>query len=450
MPDEPPERDLVPFTMPSLGADMDAGTVVEWLVKPGSLVHRGDVVAIVQTDKNDLDVEVFADGTVVELLVPAGEKVAVGTALALLAPVGRVERPLPRPTRAPRPSPDQPATGVAVRSVPPVVSTPHLTSPVLRRLAAEHHIDVARVRGSGPGGRVTRDDIEHAERRVTVTPRARRLAREHGLDLTTFAERVVTGDDVLRAAATEVIAPPLPAAIPRRQASSENVTSTPPDAGDTMRRTIARLMTKAWQEIPHYHVASRIDLRSCLAELDTINENRSAASRVLSGAVLASAAARAVAEVPGVNGYWLDGSFVQGDGVHLGIVVALRSGGLLAPVIRDANRKTVDEVMNEMRDLVTRARTGRLRATEMVGATFTVTELGDGAAESVAPIIHPPQVAILGLGSVHDEPWAEHGMLDVRPVVHATLAGDHRAIDGRLGSLYLTTLSRFLQEPIKS
>ncbi|HSB88310.1 MAG TPA: 2-oxo acid dehydrogenase subunit E2, partial [Ilumatobacteraceae bacterium] len=220
--------------------------------------------------------------------------------------------------------------------------------------------------------------------------------------------------------------------------------------GDSMRRTIARLMTKAWQEIPHYQVATRIDVRTCLAELEILNEHRTATTRVLSGAVMASAAARAAAEVPGVNGFWVDGSFEPGQGVHLGIVVALRAGGLLAPVIRDADTKSVDALMSEMRDLVTRARTGRLRATEMGGATFTLTELGEGAVESVVPIIHPPQVAILGLGSVHEEPWAENGMVGVRPVVHATLAGDHRAIDGRLGSLYLTVLSRLLQEPMKS
>ena len=443
MPEAPTEQQLVPFTMPSLGADMDAGTVVEWLIKPGSVVHRGDVVAIVETDKNDLDVEVFADGTVVDLVVPAGEKVAVGTTLALLAPQGRIDRPLAQPVQVPSRLPDRSVSEVAVVTERPeqVMAVPQLTSPVLRRLAAEHHVDVTRVHGSGPGGRVTRDDIEHAEVRRTVTPRARRLAREHGLDLSTLAGRVVTGDDVLHAAPE--IERPSPAA------SSDQVPSKQA-AGDSMRRTIARLMTKAWQEIPHYHVASRIDLRSCLAELDKLNESRSAGTRLLSGAVLASAAARAAAEVPGVNGYWIDGSFVPGEGVHLGIVVALRSGGLLAPVIRDANDKTVDDVMSEMRDLVTRARTGRLRATEMVGATFTLTELGEGAVDSVAPIIHPPQVAILGLGSVHEEPWAEHGMLDVRPVVHANLAGDHRAIDGRLGSLYLAALSRLLQEPMKS
>lgn len=218
---------------------------------------------------------------------------------------------------------------------------------------------------------------------------------------------------------------------------------------DTMRRTIGRVMKRAWQEIPHYQVASRIDLHQCLDFLTALNAQRSAASRILPAAVLARAAARAAAAVPGVNGHWVNDSFVPGDGVHLAVVVALRTGGLLAPVIRDAGSKSVDTMMAEMRDLVTRARTGHLRASEVTGATFTITELGEGGVDTVVPIIHPPQVAILGLGAIHDEAWAENGMLAVRPIVHATLAGDHRAIDGRLGSLYLTAFAHCLQEPIE-
>ncbi|HSB87249.1 MAG TPA: biotin/lipoyl-containing protein, partial [Ilumatobacteraceae bacterium] len=190
MPEVLTDSTFVPFTMPSLGADMDAGTVVEWLIKPGSVVHRGDIVAIVQTDKSDLDVEVFADGTVVELVVPVGEKVPVGTTLALLAPEGRAA---PQPSAPLRPA-AAPETGEVTSHAPaqapvlpptkPVLIEPHLTSPVLRHLASERHVDIARVRGSGPGGRVTRDDIEHAGERRRATPRARRLARERAVDLT--------------------------------------------------------------------------------------------------------------------------------------------------------------------------------------------------------------------------------------------------------------------------
>jgi pyruvate dehydrogenase E2 component (dihydrolipoamide acetyltransferase) len=180
---------------------MDSGTVVEWLIKPGAVVHRGDVVAIVETDKNDLDVEVFADGTVVELVVPAGEKVSVGTTLAMLAPSRQVAGTLPAAPRATAPPAERiaPAIPLRPRATEPVVAAPHLTSPMLRHLAVEHHIDMSHVHGSGVGGRITRDDIERAEARRTATPRARRLARQHGIDLASLPGAVVSGDDVLRA-----------------------------------------------------------------------------------------------------------------------------------------------------------------------------------------------------------------------------------------------------------
>lgn len=432
---------LVPFTMPSLGADMEAGTILEWRVAAGATVHRGDVIAVVQTDKSDLDVEVFADGTVVELVVPEGEKVPVGTVLARLAPSGALTPSVATSLTA------APDASVKVPSPTPrrtrkSESPGHTSSPVLRHLAEQLGVKLDHVHGSGPGGRVTRSDVEHAASRTRLSPRARRLAREHGVDTETLTgHEFVSGDDVLRA----IAAPTIDVVLPPPAAEAESL-SDPGHAADTMRRAISRLMTKAWQEIPHYRVGLRLELSGCLQELATINDGRSAARRVLPSAVLAHAAARAAATVPGVNGHWRDGTFVPSQAVHLAVVVALHGGGLLAPVIHDAADKSLDAFMGEMRDLVTRARTGRLRASEVAGATFTITQLGDGEVDEVTPIIHPPQVAILGLGAIHDEPWAENGMLAARPVVHATLAGDHRAIDGRIGSAYLNALKRCLQE----
>lgn len=452
MPDATEPSGLLHFTMPSLGADMDAGTIVEWRIAPGASVRRGDVVAVVETDKSDLDVEVWDDGTVVELVVPVGVKVPVGTVLATLAPTGGRT---PAASLAAAPAAFTPVPTVAAAPpAPPARVAPgapsHLSSPVLRHLAEELHVDTGHLHGSGPGGRITRDDVEHAATRRRATPRARRLARELGVDLAAVpAGGIVTGDLVTAAAQTAIGRAPAPEPAP---APAPAATSGAPAARgtqtETMRRAIARLMTAAWQEIPHYQVATRIDLHVAIESLERRNAEHTAAERILPAAVLVHAAARAAAAVPGVNGHWVDDAFVPGDGVHVAVVVALRSGGLLAPVIRDAASKDLVTVMAEMRDLVTRARTGRLRASEVGGATFTVTELGEAGVDRVVPIIHPPQVAILGLGAVHDEAWAEHGMIAVRPVVHATLAGDHRAIDGRLGSLYLTTLTKFLQEPI--
>ncbi len=462
-----PAADLVSFTMPSLGADMDEGTIVDWRVAPGATVRRGDVVAVVETDKSDLDVEVFVDGVVHELIVPTGVRVPVGTVLATIEPTVRAGR---RPTSSPAPSPsperpvDEPAPALAASAprgaepgrepTPPLPAPPPppppLGSPVLRHLAEQLHVDVARLHGSGAGGRVTRDDIEAAararsgtrptERRHPATPRARRLARVHGLELAEIVggrTGTLTGDDVLRIAAEGVpAAPPAPA-------------TTPTVPVDPMRAAIARQMERAWREIPHFQVAQSIDVGAALAALAAHNDGRSANDRVLAAAVFVRAAARAAAAVPTVNGWWRDGAAVAGDGVHVGLVVALRRGGLVAPVVHDADTKDLETVMAEFRDLVTRARAGRLRASEMSGATFTVTQLGEGEVDTVVPIIHPPQLAILGLGAVQDRPWALGGALAVRPVLRATLAVDHRAVDGRAGSAYLLAFSRLLQEDPK-
>lgn len=450
MPDDASAGDLVAFTMPSLGADMDAGTIVEWHVSPGSTVQRGDIMAEVETDKSNLDVEVFVSGTVIELVVPPGVKVPVGTVLALLSPLGAsavvappvVAPPVGAPAGPAATSPEPPAAALIVSG--PVERQPAspLTSPVVRHLAEQLHVDTEHLQGTGPGHRILRADVERAARR-RVTPRARRLAIEKGIDLDQFdGTGVITGAHVLDRTAVGGV-PPVPISPPPAE----------PPRSDAMRQAIARLMERSWQEIPHYHVAKRIDLHRSLETLTVANSSRPAAQRVLPAALLLHAAARAAAAVPEVNGFWQDGTFVPGEGVHLGVVIALRpsarrAGGLVAPVIRDASNKDLLQIMSELRDLVTRARAGRLRASEVGGATFTVTELGEGGVDSVTPIIHPPQVAILGLGAVHDEPWAEAGMLAVRPVVHATLSGDHRAVDGRIGSAYLRTLSAVLQEPI--
>jgi pyruvate dehydrogenase E2 component (dihydrolipoamide acetyltransferase) len=162
--------------------------------------------------------------------------------------------------------------------------------------------------------------------------------------------------------------------------------------------------------------------------------------------MLKAVAAAAVA-VPELNGEWIDGAFRPGDGVHLGVAVSMRDGGLLTPTIRDADRKSLTDVMADLRDIVNRARAGRLRAQEMGGATMTVTNLGERGVDTVFGVIVPPQVALVGLGAIHDEPWAEGGLLGVRPVVHASLAADHRATDGLTGGRFLEAMAHALEKP---
>jgi pyruvate dehydrogenase E2 component (dihydrolipoamide acetyltransferase) len=212
---------------------------------------------------------------------------------------------------------------------------------------------------------------------------------------------------------------------------------------------MAAAMARSKREIPHYYLTLRIDLSRALAWLGAENARRPIAERVLPAALLLRAVALAAREVPEMNGAHVDGSFRPSEAVHLGVGVSLRGGGLVAPTLRDADRKGLDALMRELAELVQRTRAGVLRSSELGDATLTVTNLGELGAESVHGVIYPPQVALVGFGRIAEAPWAAGGMLGVRPVVVATLAADHRASDGHRGSRFLAAIDRLLQEPEK-
>jgi pyruvate dehydrogenase E2 component (dihydrolipoamide acetyltransferase) len=396
------------FTMPSLGADMDVGTLLEWRVRPGDRVRRGDVVAVVDTEKSTIDAEVFEDGVVTELLVDPGQEVPVGTPLARIGPVGASvgeDRPAPPSTPpATPPSPPHPPRPGHVRA-----------SPLARRRAAEDGVALADVEGSGPGGAILAADLDRA------------------------AEPAPPGAAGPR---------PPSNAPPAAPAAAPPVPPTPRgDRQASMRRAIAAAMERSNREIPHYRLATTIDLSASLRRLRATNESRPPADRILPAAVLLRATARAAHEVPALNGFWRSDGFEPAGAVHLGVAVSLRGGGLIAPAIHEADRMSLDEVMGALRDVVARARSGRLRSSELADPTITVTNLGDQGADEVHGVIHPPQVALVGFGRIAERPWASDGMLGVRPTVRATLAADHRASDGIVGARFLATLDRLLQTP---
>ncbi len=214
-----------------------------------------------------------------------------------------------------------------------------------------------------------------------------------------------------------------------------------------MRETIGRLMARSKREIPHYYLSTTVDLAQARGWMQERNRDLPVGERLVPAALMLKATALAVRKHPQLNGFWVDDAFVPGTGVHLGVAISLRGGGLVAPAIHDADRLGVDELMSAMRDLVTRARAGRLRGTEMSDPTLTVTNLGDQGVESVHGVIYPPQVALVGFGRVVERPWAVDGMLAVRPVVSLTLAADHRATDGFSGGRLLATIDQLLQTP---
>ncbi len=450
---------MAEFRMPSLGADMDAGTVIEWLVKPGQTVDKGEIVAVVDTAKSAVEVETFVGGVVEEILVEPGDEVAVGTVLARIGAPGETPRPAAPSIgaeAAPEPAPPPPAAA-------PSAGDRRVSSPLVRRLAARLDVDLDHVIGTGRGGSITQADVKRAAAAPSVareparprattrgrraSPYARRLAAELGVDLDhvvgSGARGEIRAEDVRVSATAEKPAPPVEAAVPAGVATAPATTK----PASAMRAAIARLMTRSKHEIPHYYLSSTVDLGVAVRWLTERNRTLSVSDRLVPAALLLKATALAARQRPELNGFWIDDRFVPAAGVHLGVGISLRGGGLVAPALHDAADLSVDELMAALRDLVARARAGRLRRTELADPTITVTNLGDQGVESVFGVIYPPQVALVGFGRVVERPWAQDGLLGVRPVVTVTLSADHRASDGFAGARFLATIDERLRHP---
>jgi pyruvate dehydrogenase E2 component (dihydrolipoamide acetyltransferase) len=390
------------FRMPSLGADMDAGTLVEWKVAPGDVVKRGQVVAVVETQKGAIDVEIWEDGTMDRLLVTTGARVPVGEALALLRAPGEAPgAPAPAPAVSAKaaPTPSAPAAPAAASS-PAAAPARARVTPAARKRAGELGVDLAAMQPAEPGAAVSLEDVERA-------------ARAGG------------------------------AAAPAERKGAA------PDWHSQMRKAIAAAMSRSKREIPHYYLSTEIDVTAVTEWLAAENLKRSVAERLLPVVPLMKAVALALRQAPELNGLWTDGAFRPSASVHLGMAIAMRGGGLVAPAIHDAGSKDLGELMAELRDLILRVRGGRLRSSEMSDPTVTLTNLGEQGVEGVYGVIYPPQVAIVGLGKITDRPRVEGGVVVVRKVLTATLAADHRASDGHRGALFLAALGRLLQEPEK-
>ena len=415
---------MIEFRMPSLGADMDYGTVLEWRVRPGDAVKRGDVVALVDTEKAEIEVEIWDAGIVDQILVPPGQKVPVGTLLAMLRAPGEAQpgatpagaaavapepKTAPAAEAAPAPAPCAPAAEIRVA---PGGAPRRRATPLARRLAKELDVDLAGVSGTGPEGAITAEDV--------------RAAAAGG------------GPAVSERAAALATAPPAAAAA-RAPLSAERRAS--------VRRRIALAMERSKREIPHYYLQTQIDVSPSLAWLAAENLKRPVTERLLLAPLLLRAVARGIAAAPDLNGHWVDGAFRPGDGIHLGIVISLRGGGLLVPTLRDVDRKSIDELMRGLRDTTLRVRRGTLRGADVSEATLTVTHLGETGVETVFGVIYPPQVALAGFGRVTERAWAERGLVGARPVVTATLSADHRASDGQCGARFLAAVARALHDP---
>jgi pyruvate dehydrogenase E2 component (dihydrolipoamide acetyltransferase) len=404
---------MIEFKMPALGSDMDEGTLNEWLVKPGDKVTRGQIVAVVETTKAAVEIECWQEGTIGELLVPVGETVEVGTALAtLLMPGERAEKRPPVSARSRSSTSATTAPAVASSSAPSAAATPlsapgrrRWVSPAARRLAQSLHVDIDAVSGSGPQGAVIISDVEHA------------------------------AADLEHVAAAET-----PTTNPRAKATAV-------DRASQMRKSIAAAMSRSKREIPHYYLSDEILLESSLTWLTKRNAQRSIDERVLPAVLLLKAVGIAAQRFGEFNGFWRDDGFQPATGVHVGVGISLRGGGLVAPAMHDVPDKKLDELMDDLTDLVARARSFSLRSSEMSDPTITVTNLGDQGVDAVFGVIYPPQVAIVGFGRPAPRVCVIDGGIRVVTTVQATLAADHRASDGHRGALFLAAINELLQQP---
>jgi pyruvate dehydrogenase E2 component (dihydrolipoamide acetyltransferase) len=395
---------MAEFVMPQLGADMSAGKLLRWQKKVGDQVQRGDIIADVETDKADIEIEVFVSGVIEQFLVQPGDKVPVGTVLAIIQ-----EEDKPATTEAPsiaavRPTVMRPT----IQEVPaPAIAAPISRieikpsrlriSPAAKKLAADLRVDPASITGTGPESRITMEDVQRAAQAKGAQP-------------------------------TPEVALDRPA---------------------RMRQVIAAAMTRSKREIPHYYLSTTIDMSRALAWLTQENLKRSVEDRRVYGVLLIKAVALALLEIPELNSVWTGMSATQCADIHVGVAVSLRGGGLVAPALHHTDRLSIDDLMKKFRDLIQRTRSGSLRSSELSDPTITVTSLGEQGVEAVFGIIYPPQVALVGFGKIVERPWSSGGQILSRLVITATLSADHRVSDGHRGALFLSAVDRKLQEPEK-
>ena len=434
--------------MPSLGADMETGTLVAYRCEPGARVERGGILAEIETDKGVIEVESHVSGVLERWLVPLGSRVPVGAVLATLQDDGEAPE-LGRTVQAPKTGASRAVASVEERALapsPPSTTIPPDTraTPSARKRARELGVDLHELKTDAV---LTPRDVERAATtlaarvepaagagdgpgRRRISPAALRLAQELRVDVRALDPRLepIHIADVERHVRLH------------SQAVDRDLVEGP-------RRAIAAAMARAKREIPHYYLSTTVNLAAASRWLEEHNGAHSVRDRLLLGVLYLRAVALATARMPDFNVRWTELGPRRQPEVHLGVAISLRGGGLISPAIAAAASRSLPELMNAFQDLVARARSGRLRSSELSTGTITVTSLGERGVDAVFPIIHPPQSAIVGFGRSAARPWVENGELCVRPLVQLTLAADHRITDGHAGARYLALIEQLLQEP---
>ncbi|MFQ6326719.1 dihydrolipoamide acetyltransferase family protein [Nocardia sp. CWNU-33] len=424
------------ITMPRLSDTMEEGVVVAWLKQVGDKVTRGDVLAEIETDKALMELEAYDDGVLEQILAEPGTRVSIGNPIALIGDgTGSIAKSVP-PVSAP-PVPTESATdgAAAAASTAEVVRTQETSmaagqggrpksSPLARKIARELGVDLAAVTGTGPAGRITRQDVDSAAQRIAVSA---------GTAATAVAAAGVIASESSPAQA-----------IPAGYDDFEEVSLT------TVQQVSAKRLTESMQQAPHIYLTSAIDVTDLLAFRADINETLriAGAGKVSVNDLIVKAVAATLRADSSVNVSYAGDKLLRHNGVHIGVAVAIPAG-LVVPVIRDADRKSISEIAAESRDKAERARARKLRADEMSGGTFTISNLGMFGIEQFTAVINPPQAAILAVGAAADEVQMLDGQVVGRKILRVTLSADHRAVDGATAATFLQQLKGLLEHPLR-
>ncbi len=428
-----------PVIMPKYEMAQETGTVIEWLKQEGEHVEKGEPILIVGTDKVEMEVEAPATGMLVGISARPGDVVPIGQPIAHILAPGETWTP-PAEERPPSPEVTAPAPQV---------------TPVAARLAKEHGIDVSTLQGTGPGGRITRADVEAAiaaratvaaevkpppveEDKVKAVPAARRLARELGVDLTTVHGTGPGGriqsEDVRRAA--EALRAPVEGPRVLRTVPLTNI-----------RRTIAERMVRSAREAPQFTVSMDVDMTRSLALLEEIQAAQKPQTRITLTAWLVRVLAWALGRHPWMNASFQEDHIVLWEDINVGVAVAVEEG-LVVPVIHRAQDMGLAAIAERLEDLVTRARDGNLRLEDVRGGTFTLSNLGMFGVDHFTALVNPPQAGILAVGRVVKRPIVlEDDQVAVRPMATLTVSADHRVVDGAIVARFLADVRAALELP---
>jgi pyruvate dehydrogenase E2 component (dihydrolipoamide acetyltransferase) len=392
--------------MPPLVAGVEAGTLVRWLKRPGDAVARGDVIAIVDTDEATIEVDVPAsvfddagdgfDAVIDSVHVNAGDRIPPGTLLALIRRDERRELDewLDQPARYEPP--------VVLPSIPASAGKRRSVSPMAQKLAADLGVNLDLVIGTGPEGAITSEDVQRAD-----------------------------------AALDRRAPPPPPPAPPPVPPPPPRPLSVSPAKDSDLHAAIAASLVGSRHDAPHHHVSTTIDLSAALSSAER--------RKVPPIALLVKAVGLALRDAPELNGYWLDGGFRSGTGIHVGYSCPSRGQGRVAPAVLDVDRLDLETLAHMLADLATRAQSGSLRSSELSSPTITVVDFTDEAVDATFGTVFPPQVALVGFGRIAERPWVVAGRVEARPLLTATLSVDQRATDGPRAALLLAAIDRLLQ-----